>query len=687
MLFIGCSRGKLIPTNYYILDYFSHLDDSDLARENPFPYTVWIPETKIPQNYSRRQIVVRHFGPKITYDQYNLWGTRLSSIIPELMVKKIQNYQFFKQARTELMREKADFLIESRISNIEFAQSENMNQARLVMEFTLRKTDQESIILRHIVNREDKISDDTFDNFVLRINTILLEEMDSFLKKTQNYLANGDAERQIEDEEIVSQEFVIVPEEKTEEGIGTLYVPNLSDTDNEPYFHVYNENNDKIESERMGNSIALPSGTYRIKYGSGSPQQLMEQKGIEIHPRYRTTIEPNWGCLMVDIQDEERNFAKIRYQIFDAETGESFGEEFPKNEEFGEKQTVWVLPPGLYKITINNEPFNTIRNYTTAFIKEGEMHNLRIVVALDDENNPTDLIGAGILSGKELLSEFNYWKVYSAIHGNMSVTSKNETDKDEQDTSITLTSQMETQLVYDKEPFHFVSKNIIDLGTNKTSDTDFRLSSDNFDLKNTLIYYFLKNIGFYGRANVKTHFFPLYSYFPEPSDYTLIDEDGTVLSEHEKQKKVQVRPRFYPLNMKQGIGLNLRLVNSSRISTSLRFGFGMEQNILRDVFAKESGEGNIYRRQKSDFKEGTEISLIGSVQLLSNISYSTDFYVLFPFDTSKNRTIEWENSINFKLFRFVSLDYKLRLENRFINEEEYLYREHSLFLRLTYFLN
>jgi hypothetical protein len=669
-----------------MLDYFNHLDNKELIREKPFDYSVWVTETKVPQNYARRQIVIRHFGPKITYDQYHLWGVKLSSIIPEILLKKIGNYRFFKQARTELVREKADFIIESKIANIEFTKSNHINQARLVMEFTLRKTDQETILIRHQINREDKLSDASFDNFVLRINTILLQEMDVFLEKTKQYFETGLVKSETIVEKAVTQHTKQTADISLIDGMGTINLPNISGTDNEPYYQVLDKRGNEVASERMGTAVALPTGEYHVVYGSGSHRQMMMQENVPVHARYQTTIEPDWGCLLVDIQDEDRNYAKIRYEIFDAETGESYGDEFPKNEEIGEKEPVWILPPGLYRVIINNEPFNTIRNYTTVLVEVGKMHRLRIVVGLDEDGNPTNLIGSGILSGKELLGQNKLWKIYSAIHGNLSVVSKNETDKDEQETSITLTSQLESQLVYDKKPFHFISKNIIDLGTTKTSDTDFRLSLDNFDFKNTFIYYFLQDIGLYARLNMNTHLFPSYSYFSEPTDYVLIDEIGDTLSTHVGKTKILTNPIFYPLNLKEGAGLNIRVFNLARVSTYLRFGFGMEQNIRKDVFAKDSNL-NVFYRQKSEYKEGMEISIISSIQLLPSVTYATDAYVLFPFNSKKNRTIEWENTITFKLFRYVSLDYKLRLENRFINEDEYLYNRQSLFLRVTYFLN
>ena len=76
----------------------------------------------------------------------------------------------------------------------------------------------------------------------------------------------------------------------------------------------------------------LPEGKYTIHYGSGSSAQMLIKKNVEILQRYKTVVEPDWGVLMVDILDEERNYAKVRYEIFDAESGESFGGEFPADE-------------------------------------------------------------------------------------------------------------------------------------------------------------------------------------------------------------------------------------------------------------------------------------------------------------------------------------------------------------------
>ena len=263
----------------------------------------------------------------------------------------------------------------------------------------------------------------------------------------------------------------------------------------------------------MGTAIPLLEGIYSIKYGSGKANQLIEQDNIKVVPRYKTIIEPNWGCLIVNIIDEKRNFAKVRYEVFNLENGESFGSEFPAEEEVGEQEKVWVLKPGIYKITVNSEPFNTYRDFTTVFVEKGKVQKLTIVMSTDEEDNPTNMVGAGVLEESFLESSLENLKLSSAIHGNVNINSNNEVDKDNPVTTITLNTQLDNYLIYDKDPLHYTMKNLIEVGTSKTTDTDFRLAADEFDLKNTLIYYFIKDVGFYSRFDMNSHFFPEKSYY------------------------------------------------------------------------------------------------------------------------------------------------------------------------------
>ena len=694
----GCMARNIVPRNYFILEYYSHSEKDELKLEKPIEQSVYIEDTKVPRTYNRKQIVVRHFGPRITYSDNNLWGVKLSKIIPNLLKKRLDSYNMFKNTQRELFTSTPGYIIDSNINNIEMYISETLYQARLNIDFTYRKKDTENPLVVHSANIERVMLKQDFDTYAQTINEILLEEIDKFAAKINIYNAYGPQALIEQDNlpiEIDPLLVEILDSEEDNSGKGLLLVPAITRTENEPYYKVY----DKYGYERsakIGEAFPLMEGTYSLEYGSGNQDQKMIRKNVKVHPRYKTIVEPDWGCLIVEIMDESRNFAKVIYEIFDLNDGESFGSEFPAEVELGEQEKVWVLKPGHYKITINNEPFNTYTDFTTVLIEEGSVQKLTIVMETDEEGNPTNMAGAGILEESFLAASLEPLKLSSAIHINGNLNSDNEINENDPEVIITMNSQLENYLIYDKDPLYYNMKSVIDLGISKTTDTDFRLASDEFDLKNTGIYYFVKDLGFYGRFDVNSHFFDEKQYSSEDFYYKKFDDNNIAIGDSVLSDEIKIKSSFFPIELKEGIGINYRILNLSRANLSFRAGFGIRQFFNDDVFVYNPSEtfidaNNIEHRRYYELAStnttGTELSLVGSFQLPFNLVYASNADFYFPFEKNDEYTFEWENSFNLNLFKHISLDYKFNLEK--LGEDsgiDYLVREHSLFLRVTYFL-
>jgi len=694
----GCMARNIVPRNYFILEYYSHSEKDELKLEKPIEQSVYIEDTKVPRTYNRKQIVVRHFGPRITYSDNNLWGVKLSKIIPNLLKKRLDSYNMFKNTQRELFTSTPGYIIDSNINNIEMYISETLYQARLNIDFTYRKKDTENPLVVHSANIERVMLKQDFDTYAQTINEILLEEIDKFAAKINIYNAYGPQALIEQDNlpiEIDPLLVEILDSEEDNSGKGLLLVPAITRTENEPYYKVY----DKYGYERsakIGEAFPLMEGTYSLEYGSGNQDQKMIRKNVKVHPRYKTIVEPDWGCLIVEIMDESRNFAKVIYEIFDLNDGESFGSEFPAEVELGEQEKVWVLKPGHYKITINNEPFNTYTDFTTVLIEEGSVQKLTIVMETDEEGNPTNMAGAGILEESFLAASLEPLKLSSAIHINGNLNSDNEINENDPEVIITMNSQLENYLIYDKDPLYYNMKSVIDLGISKTTDTDFRLASDEFDLKNTGIYYFVKDLGFYGRFDVNSHFFDEKQYSSEDFYYKKFDDNNIAIGDSVLSDEIKIKSSFFPIELKEGIGINYRILNLSRANLSFRAGFGIRQFFNDDVFVYNPSDtfidaDNIEHRRYYELAStnttGTELSLVGSFQLPFNLVYASNADFYFPFEKNDEYTFEWENSFNLNLFKHISLDYKFNLEK--LGEDsgiDYLVREHSLFLRVTYFL-
>ncbi|MCF7794202.1 MAG: PqiC family protein [Candidatus Cloacimonetes bacterium] len=690
----GCFRSEIITKNYYILEYYNHTEIPQLKQEKPLDLSVYIMDTKVSKTYNRNQMVIRHFGPRITYSYYDLWGVKLSKIIPDLLQQRLQAYNVFSQTNREAFGVNPDMEIISNLNNIELYQSETVQQARINIDFVLRKIGAEGSIVTHNANVEKRLLSNDVEGFVQAANEILLEEMDKFINQIIGSCTDEEClalpSDQTESDKTI-QQFPLEEEEETPKGNGLLFMPALSNSENEPNFIVRDQNGNQFEGQ-MGVPLPLLEGIYSLHYGSGKVDQTMTKTGVQIIPRYKTIIEPDWGCLIIDVIDEQRNYAKVRYEIFELETGESFGGGFPAEEEIGEQSKVYVLEKGLYKITINNQPFNTYRDFTTTYVEPGEAKRLTIVVETDEDDNPLSMVGAGVLEESFLEDSGERLKFSSAIHGNANVNSDNEDDEDKSNTTISLNAQLQNYLIYDDNVFHYNMKNLIEIGTQKLSDQDFRLNFDEFDIKNTGIYYFLKNIGLYARFDANSHFFDKFEYYDSDFVLHLIDSDGNT-SQDSVVSKVKIKSSVFPLVLKEGFGINYRILNRSKANLSLRAGFGMRQDINNNYYQEINAyeingiTHREFKETKSESKTGMEVSLVGNFTLPWDLTYNINADFLFPFGEEQDYTMEWENVFNMKLFRYISLDYKLKLIHKIPEAaSDYIALNHSLFLRVTYFL-
>ncbi len=687
-LMTGCASRAPSIRNYYILEYFNHTENKNLIRETPYNYSLFVRDTQIPTTYDKRQIVLRHFGPKISYLENDLWGDRLNDIISQLIKKRIIRYNIFTQTQSELLDKRPDLELITKINNIELYDSEFLKEAHLNMDFLLKRNSDNMIITSHSINREEVVLDDQIETFVQQINEIILEETDRFIVKVNQFFSN-----KTEIADTVSVETngppslfdFDVPEMK---GRGLLLLPALSRTDYEPHYKIFNEKGEHAEGV-MGKAIPLLAGSYNISFGSGSENQLLTKKNVKIRPMYKTIIEPDWSCLIVDIIDERRNFAQVRYEIFDSDNGNSFGTELTVEKELGEQQKIWVLDPGLYKITINSEPFNTYRDFTTVELKKGKVQKLTIVVNIDDEGNPTNLVGAGILEDVEDFASKDKWKGFSALHGNFNMNRDNEKDRNNPETSITVNTQYDNRIIYENFPFHFTMKSLSEFGITKHTNTDFAISADDIDLKNTFIVFLIKKLGLYTRFDANSHLFPGFVREESEFDFKKYDFNKKLVESGNNVNEITLQNSLFPLILKEGIGINYRVLNSQRSTLNLRTGFGLRQEYNNGVYffdTIDSTNTKIYREIESVSEQGTELSIIGNFQLPLNLTYSTNADVLFPFDKAKSPSVDWENVFNLRLFKYISIDYKIKLRNiQNENQKEYILDKHSLFLRLTYF--
>jgi len=209
-----------------------------------------------------------------------------------------------------------------------------------------------------------------------------------------------------------------------------------------------------------------------------------------------------------------------------------------------------------------------------------------------------------------------------------------------------------------------------------------------------MVIYFLKNIGLYGRFDSESHMLNEYQYFNDPINFKKRNLNGDFIESRTNVKRVQIKSGFKPMTLKEGGGLNLRALNTGRANLNIRVGLGLRQDYYDDVFllsddmvTENQITYKIWNAQNSLNKRGTEVSIVGNFQLPFNLTYYTNADFLIPFANDETTTIDWENVFNIKVFKYISIDDRIRFRNKVDeNDKDYLEYRHALFLRLTYFL-
>ncbi|MBU0712306.1 PqiC family protein, partial [bacterium] len=227
LFMFSCSNKEFVSKNYYILEYFPHTEKKALQRETPLNFTVQVNDLTIPTTYDRKEIVIRHFGPRITYSENDIWAVDLSEIIPNLIVKRISRYGIFKQVAREFLSIRPDYEIITKINNIEVYESENLKAARLNMDFFLQERGAKAYTVVHSINRESVLPDNQMETFVQVINEIILEETDKFLVKIFHHF-DGTAEAGTELVKTTYDSLFVEASEESTEGMGVLFFPSIS---------------------------------------------------------------------------------------------------------------------------------------------------------------------------------------------------------------------------------------------------------------------------------------------------------------------------------------------------------------------------------------------------------------------------------------------------------------------------
>lgn len=459
-------------------------------------------------------------------------------------------------------------------------------------------------------------------------------------------------------------------------GMGRIFVPSIVSPLTEPLYAVLNEAGELIGQQNMGSSFFVSPGTYQVIIGSGSLEQRIVKR-VEVGREETVIIEPEWAALTVEVIDENRNWVLQDLQIYSLESAITYGIIPAVNPELGEQIPTLLLPPGLYKIVKRGADFYTYINFATVALEPGVYTPFTLVI----ESSSKNFAGAGVQSPLAKSLQLRNWRTYAILNGNIVLNSDNQEEK-KFNTDLALFSQIENRFVYDRFPHNYQTKGLVELGTQKLRHTQFTIKPDRLQLKNTYIYFFYRWIGGYARLDGITHLFSTTIQYSDKRRVYRYDRDRSLIDSLERTE-FTYQPPFYPLELKEGLGVNITPISSYILKLSLRGGFGYRQSFNRGVY-KEKGENHFYQVPHL-FQRGFETSLLSFLALPFNLSITTELDALFPLQANGEPVIDLSNHTSLLLTKRVSLDHILRLRK---DRTLYSYNlvEQLVSVRLSYYL-
>lgn len=470
-------------------------------------------------------------------------------------------------------------------------------------------------------------------------------------------------------------------------GMGRLFVPVMSVSEWEPLLRIYNTaDRTVIDDYRPGTSIFLKPGKYTLLFGSSDDPLDKVQKHFTINQHQTTLIEPDWSGLIVSFINENMEFVRFGYEILHFDTEMSAGTKYSREESvYDDMNSTWILPPGKYKLVRQGEPFNTIVNFSTFELKPGELKEMTVVI-----NDAEQFIGSGEIGILENMgARKKDWNNILNLKGSFTVYSHNKDDPEENTTDIIAQMKIDNKIIYDSKPYYLSLRQFLHEELTKTGTSEsFRVSLDEFSLINTGIYYFTNIFGFFAELNFSTKIFST-NYYDIDRDILKIDrnDNTTFLTGFDK---LRISDTFTPLHFEERFGLNFTFIKTSYSNLYLRTGLGFVQKLNDNVYALTSSTPTLYTfsEEEDQFEKGIIFTAGSDFNITNNITYISTANFFYNLDKDRNYNLKWDNDINFKLFRFVSLDYSFILIYDYDkSQDNYIIYDNRIAVELSYFIN
>ncbi len=468
----------------------------------------------------------------------------------------------------------------------------------------------------------------------------------------------GEALRPDPTSPLASHPQLLADETDMPAGKGAVFFPALSGAGGrEPPLAVY-QDGELVAQGKMGERIVLDPGRYVAQFGSGAGRQ-QSAVAVVVEEGRVTVAPPTWAALELRVVNERFIGFRGSYELISMPAREEYGIGFGVDEELGEELKVWVLPPGLYKVIQAGGTYRDRVNFATVYLEPGKLTHFTLV----RDPDTGDFKGAGVFTEEESRGGAEGpWKKALVLGGDVKVGYVDDAASGGWSFDVGLF--VDAMARYLKEPNLFVSRLELEEGILRPASTErFEPYYDRLYFHNIYTFHLLPWLGPYVRAGLETKILPRYKHYDEPvASIDVVDAQGRLSQTLTDVDRVQLGSPFAPLQLKEGLGGNVRALHTLWVDLDLRLGVGARQYFPFGELAVDTSTGVERLTRVSEYHlEGVEGAVVASGRISRWVIVTTEVDGLVPFTDVDNSVFTWRTQVSLRLVSFASLNYLLNV--------------------------
>lgn len=357
-------------------------------------------------------------------------------------------------------------------------------------------------------------------------------------------------------------------------GEGAVFVPSMTHGRVEPRVSILDQRGKVAALGGTGKRIRLQPGSYRIRFGSGSEDQRMDIP-VEVHDG-ETTVPPiPWCGLTVTTITPERQHFRGEYKLVRSDRFQGYGEGFGQPEDRLADLPTWILPPGVYKLTGLASGTNDLTNFVTVRLIAGEWVEYTLV--MDDDK----VVGGGSITEVAIDNRRDLWRFGADLGGSLTWTREKLARQSNLRTTTNLTGV--TQLRARKETDTWLTSVRLQFvgGAAMVGSDGWKVAPDEISTQLFTVRRVTPRVGPYGRLVGTSHLFPADIDLSSTTDplrlYVRDPEDGKLYRREEGGQKWEYAAPLSPLELREGLGLNIEAIQLPALEVSLQVGLASRQ--------------------------------------------------------------------------------------------------------------